>query len=277
MAMNLLPVLLLGGAALLLMRGGKEEEEGDTGENGTVDPILDPLLDPKTGDGSGFSASDVGETGPREVGVSPNMEIVEVGDTWYVNVLDKWLDERRDAGLLMTKKDAEGWWYTTFVANPQSALGYVFTLGDEDADQQSAGEFVYAALWTAIVVGTGLRGISRRMTKRFLAKSSRVDAAVLTANQTKVGYGDTVVSAAGIVVAGAELSEDNEGMAASSVEAFSDFMGSDAGTVSWFGPTADDVELAKIDDLGETDAVLAFKRSIMAYILNFQKRTFAES
>lgn len=269
MAMNLLPVLLLGGAALLLMRSGeKEEEEEVTGTD-------DGLLDPKTGDGSGFSASDVGQTDPWEVGVSPNMETVEVGSSWNIKVLDKWLGERREAGLLMTKANAEGWWYTTFVSNPQSALGYIFTLGDEDANQQSAGEFAYAALWTAVMVGTGLRGLSRRMTKSFLAKNTRIDATVLAAKQAKVGYGDTVVSAAGIVTAGAELSEDNEGMAASAVEAFTDFMGSDDGRVLWFGPTAEDVELTRIQDLKETDAVLAFKRSIMAYILHFQKRTFS--
>lgn len=274
--MNLLPVLLLGGAALLLMRSGEEEEE-------------DGLLDPKTGDGSGFSASDVGPVDPWEVGVSPNMETVDVGSSWNIKVLDKWLGERREAGMLMTKADAEGWWYTTFVSNPQSALGYIFTLGDEDANQQSAGEFAFAALWTAVAVGTGLRGLSRRMTTSFLAKNTRIDATRLAAKQAKAlpsvgvysptgpSFWDKAGSVGAIVTAGAELSEDNEGMAASAVEAFSDFMGSDDGRVLWFGPTVEDVELTRIQDLKETDAVLAFKRSIIAYILHFQKRTFSES
>jgi len=275
MAMNLLPVLLLGGAALLLMRSGEEADN-------------DGLTDPQDGDGSGFTASSVGEVKPWEVGVSPNMETVEVGSTWTIKVLDKWLGERREAGLLMTKQDAEGWWYTTFVANPQSALGYIFTLGDEGADQQSAGEFAFAALWTAVAVGTGLRGLSRRMTKSFLAKNTRIDATRFAAKEAKALPGvqvytatdptfwDKAGSVGALVTAGAELSENNEGMAASAVEAFTDFMGSDDGRVLWFGPTAEDVELTRIDDLAETDDVLAFKRSIMAYILNFQKRTFSE-
>ena len=80
-----------------------------------------------------------------------------------------------------------------------------------------------------------------------------------------------------IVTAGAELSENSAGMAASSVEAFAEFMASDEGSVLWFGPTAEDVTVTKIDMLNDTPAVLAFKRSIMDYILRFQKSTFDDS
>lgn len=263
MAMNLLPVLLLGGAAFLLIRSQGEDDA--------------QLPKEKTGDGSTFKNSDVGQVEPWEVAVSPDGTTIEVGGSWYIRVLDKWLDERREAGLLMTKQKAEGWWYTTFVSDPESALGYVFSLGDEDVDQQERGEFVYSALWGAVFLGTGLRWLARRMTPGFLAKSSRVGA-VQDAGRSFLSPSawEKVGTAGGVVVAGAELSEGNVDLAASTVEAFSDFMQDGDTGVMWFGPTATDVDEIPVSRIPETEASMAFGRTIAEYIFNFQMRTFDE-
>jgi len=133
-----LPISVIGvGALALLMKKGGEDD--DSGAEAVSD--FDPNL--------------IRDIEPSEVAFSADGSVKREGSSWRIRVLDKFLDERRQAGSLATKQNSQSWWWTNLVERPITFIGSMFS--DEQETQQKVGTAIYGFLWLAAGLGIGSR------------------------------------------------------------------------------------------------------------------------
>ncbi len=88
--------------------------------------------------------------GAREIYISPDYQTLKIGESWKIAVLDKFLEERRRNGRLIT--DPKGTTFFEFIWNdPSQFLGE--TLGLKDKNARIAGHIIYSALWAVATGG----------------------------------------------------------------------------------------------------------------------------
>lgn len=93
---------------------------------------------------------EVPKIGAREVAFSPDFQHYKVGATWRVNILDAWLEKRRQSGKLATVDHDAGWFYRLFLDDPTTFLGDITDTG------KTGGTIIYGALWLMATVGVGI-------------------------------------------------------------------------------------------------------------------------
>lgn len=302
MAANILPIVLLGGGALML--SSKKKKRRSSGESISFE---DDMI--VGGDESAVQLRDF-----NSVSFSLDFSNYVVGGGWKIRALDKWLNERRLQGKLLTKGSDEWSLYNIFINDPVTFIGDITGTG------KVGGAIVYGGLWLMASAGIGIywagfAGLGTSGSAAIAASQAtragkffRTAAAGLQSKFTKAGYAGTkaefaMKNAAGLGTMAAMSDEFGvrEGimllssgaykagkMAAATALAVKGIQESlapdlaasavEAAAIFTATHTVDvggiDVPIALLPSGPDYPAVQSFNREIMNYIVRFQQSTF---
>ena len=196
------------------------------------------------------TSSKLPSIGPREVGFAPDYSRYEVGNTWTIAVLDKYLESKRRQGELLTIDTGDSFadWV---VHNPSTWIA------EQLGAREEVGYAIYGTLW--VMASGGLLTV-------FAAPVAGPVATAILDTMWGAGFTFTAYMVAEFA-SSFPLWANNEDVAASALEIYHKF-------ISAYNIKVGN-KWVRIKDLpANSEAVIDFNKYILNYIYAFQKRHF---